>query len=116
MLMDSGYIQEQDVAYLNKQRQRKGEAPVEPLYTQEDVRSTLRHFISTDFSRTFSVANGVEVTFFPAGHILGAAHVQLDIQEAEHRAALAVGFPAATSAAAPARSCCRPNRCATPTW
>jgi metallo-beta-lactamase family protein len=82
MLMDSGYIQEQDVAYLNKQRQRKGEAPVKPLYTQEDVRSTLRHFISTDFCRTFSVANGVEVTFFPAGHILGAAHVQLDIQEA----------------------------------
>ena len=81
MLMDSGYIQEQDVTYLNKQRQRKGEAPVEPLYTQEDVRSTLRHFISTDFCRTFSVANGVEVTFFPAGHILGAAHVQLDIQE-----------------------------------
>ncbi|MFM7174366.1 MAG: MBL fold metallo-hydrolase RNA specificity domain-containing protein [Caldilinea sp.] len=34
------------------------------------------------FCRTFSVANGVEVTFFPAGHILGAAHVQLDIQEA----------------------------------
>ncbi len=35
MLMDSAHIQEADVEYVNKKRRRRGEAPIEPLYTQE---------------------------------------------------------------------------------
>ncbi|GIK74696.1 MAG: MBL fold hydrolase [Chloroflexota bacterium] len=82
MLMDSGHIHEQDVAYLNKQRQKRGEPPVEPLYTQLDARTSLQYFIGVGFHRPTLVADGVEVTFIPAGHILGAAFVQLDIREA----------------------------------
>lgn len=82
MLMDSGHIHEQDVAYLNKQRQKSGEPPVDPLYTQVDARRSLSHFISVGFHRPVLVADGVEVTFIPAGHILGAASVQVDIREA----------------------------------
>ncbi len=37
MLQDSGHVQEMDVQYVNKKRARKGEPPVEPLYTQEDA-------------------------------------------------------------------------------
>lgn len=81
MLMDSGHIHEQDVAYLNKKRMRRSEPPVDPLYTQADARSSLQQFISTGFHRPVLVADGVEVTFIPAGHILGAAMVQLDIRE-----------------------------------
>ena len=81
MLMDSGHIQEQDIAYLNKQRQRRNEPPVEPLYTQADARRSLEQFIGVGFHRAISVADGVDVTFIPAGHILGAASVQLDIRE-----------------------------------
>lgn len=82
MLMDSGHIHEQDVAYLNKQRARTHEPPVEPLYTQADARLTLEQFIGAGFHRAILVADGVEATFIPAGHILGAASVQLDIREA----------------------------------
>jgi metallo-beta-lactamase family protein len=81
MLMDSGHIHEQDVAYLNKKRRRSNEPPVDPLYTQADARSSLMQFISAGFHRPVLVAEGVEVTFIPAGHILGAAMVQLDIRE-----------------------------------
>jgi len=81
MLMDSGHIHEQDVAYLNKQRRKRNEPPVEPLYTQTDARASLKQFISVGFHRPVPVADGVEVTFVPAGHILGAAFVQLDIRE-----------------------------------
>lgn len=83
MLMDSGYIQEQDVRYLNKKKRRKGEPPVEPIYTRQDAQNSLAQFISVGLHRPVPVADGVEATFFDAGHILGAAFVQLDIHERE---------------------------------
>ncbi len=81
MLMDSGYIQEQDVYYLNKRKRREGEPEVEPIYTQEDARRSLTQFVSIGVHRPVSVADGVEVTFYNAGHILGAAFIRLDIRE-----------------------------------
>lgn len=81
MLMDSGYIMEKDVIYVNKRRKRKGEPPVEPIYTQDDVQQSFGQFIGVGLHRTVPIANGVELTFHNAGHILGAAFVQLDIHE-----------------------------------
>ncbi|MEZ4712923.1 MAG: MBL fold metallo-hydrolase [Caldilineaceae bacterium] len=81
MLMDSGHIQEQDVLYLNKKKRRKGEPPVEPIYTRQDAEKSFEYFISIGLHRTVSVTDGVDLTFFDAGHILGAAFVQLDIRE-----------------------------------
>jgi metallo-beta-lactamase family protein len=81
MLMDSGYIQEQDILYVNKKRARDGEPPLEPLYTQRDVQACLGQFIGIGFDRKVTVADGVDLTFVTAGHILGAASVQLDIRE-----------------------------------
>jgi metallo-beta-lactamase family protein len=81
MLMDSGHIQEQDVEYVNKKRARDGEPPIEPLYTQADVQTCLDQFVGVGFQRRITVADGVDVTFFEVGHILGAASVLLDIRE-----------------------------------
>ncbi len=81
MLLDSGHILESDVAFLNKQRARKGEGLLDPIYTQEDARIALAQFIGIGLHRKLSIANGVELTFYDAGHILGAAFVQLDIKE-----------------------------------
>ena len=44
MLLDSGHIQEQDAAYVNKKRAQRGEPPVEPIYTVEDAAMVAQHF------------------------------------------------------------------------
>ncbi len=81
MLEDSARIQEQDIAFLNKKRRRKGEPPLEPLYTVQDAQATLPYFISVPYWRPMIIAPGVKLTFYDAGHILGSAIVVLDIQE-----------------------------------
>lgn len=81
MLMDSGHIQESDIEYLNKKRQRNGEPPLAPLYTQEDARAAMQQFIGIAPHRTVPVADGVNLTLYDAGHILGSAFVILDILE-----------------------------------
>ncbi len=83
MLMDSGGIQEQDAEYVNKQRARKGEPPIEPIYTRADAQRCLGQFIAVGFDRPVHVADGVEVTFHQVGHILGAAWVSVEMREFE---------------------------------
>jgi metallo-beta-lactamase family protein len=85
MLRDSGHIHEEDAAYVNKKRARKGLPPVEPLYTEEDANQSLQHFVSVGYKRPLAVAPGVTLTFRDAGHILGSAIVVLDIEESSTR-------------------------------
>ncbi|NUQ36931.1 MAG: MBL fold metallo-hydrolase [Caldilineales bacterium] len=81
MLPDSARIQEQDVGYLNKKRKGPDEPPLAPLYTEEDATNALSFFVSLPYWRSLFIADGVRLTFFDAGHILGSAIVQLDIHE-----------------------------------
>jgi len=81
MLLDSGHIQEYDVAYVNKKRARKGEPPVEPIYTMEDAGHVAQYFQPVDYDETFSPVPGVTARLVDAGHILGSAAVVLDIDE-----------------------------------
>ncbi len=81
MLPDSAHIQEQDVAYVNKKRARKGLPPVEALYSKEDANASLQYFVGVSYDRGFEVTPGVRATFRDAGHILGSAITVLDIEE-----------------------------------
>jgi metallo-beta-lactamase family protein len=81
MLRDSAHIQEQDVAYVNKKRAKSGLPPVEPIYTRQDAVNSLNAFVGIGYHRTVPVADGVRLTFYDAGHILGSAIVVLDIEE-----------------------------------
>jgi metallo-beta-lactamase family protein len=81
MLRDSGHIHEEDAKYVNKKRARKGQPPVEPLYTVEDATESMRSFVTVGYDRPLPVAPGVSVTFHDAGHILGSAVVVLDVKE-----------------------------------
>jgi metallo-beta-lactamase family protein len=79
MLLDSGHIQEMDVAYVNKHRQQRGEPPVEPIYTQEDAANSLKYFQGIDYDEPYLLGPGITLTFYDAGHLLGSAIVVLDI-------------------------------------
>lgn len=81
MLQDSGHVQEMDVQYVNKKRARKGEPPVEPLYTQEDALLVKPLLRMVEYETPFQPIPGVMVTFREAGHILGSAGIMLDIEE-----------------------------------
>ncbi len=81
MLRDSGYIMEQDVAYLNRKRRRRHESPLEPIYTVQDAMDSLKYFVSISYERPIFIAPGVQLTFYDAGHILGSALCALDISE-----------------------------------
>ena len=92
MLMDSGHIQEQDVAYLNKKRRKRGEPPVDPIYTRQDAQESLSQFVGIGLHRKIIVADGVELTFYDAGHILGAAHVCLDVHNRDENRTVRLVF------------------------
>jgi len=80
MLRDAAAIQSSDARHLNKHRDR-GDDPIEPLYTDEDVVRAIEHMISIPYHTTVPVAPGVDVTFFDAGHVLGSAITALDFEE-----------------------------------
>lgn len=82
MLLDSAHVQEADVEYLNRKHAKKGEAPLEPLYTLSEAAQVGPHFEGVDYDQPFEVADGVVARFVDAGHILGSAAVVLDIEEA----------------------------------
>ena len=81
MLRDSGFIQEEDADDFNRKKRKKGEPPVEPIYTQEDVEETLKQFVGFNYQTTFEVSDGIEGRFADAGHILGSASCHLRCEE-----------------------------------
>ena len=81
MLLDSGHIQERDVEYVNKVRQRRGEPPVKPIYTQEDAARSLQYFQGIDYDQPHQLGPGITLTLYDAGHLLGSAIVVLDFEE-----------------------------------
>ena len=83
MLLDSAYIQEKDVMYVNKKRKRQGKNLFEPLYTKQDVVNAMQNFIGINYNREHEIVPGVKLTLVDAGHMLGSTHVILDIHDRE---------------------------------
>ncbi len=81
MLEDSGHIQEEDARFVNKKRAKKGEAPIEPLYTANDAILAAEQFRPVRYNDPFEPIPGVTATMIDAGHILGSAAICLDIKE-----------------------------------
>jgi metallo-beta-lactamase family protein len=81
MLRDSGHIQEDDIEYVNKKRARRGEPPVEPLYTIQDASQVSGQLRPVGYDQPFEPVEGVTARLVEAGHILGSAAVALLLQE-----------------------------------
>lgn len=85
MLEDSGYLNEKEVEWENRKRERKGLPLVEPLYTREEARAAHRQFRAIEYGKAETILPGVEVTLHDAGHILGSAIVSVTLTEGETR-------------------------------
>jgi metallo-beta-lactamase family protein len=59
MLRDSAHIQEADAEYATKKNSRRGEEPVEPLYTTEDAIEACKHYYPVKYDEAFSPIPGL---------------------------------------------------------
>ena len=78
VLPDSGRLLEEEAGYAN----RKGFSrhhPALALYTEDDAWSALDRLRPVAFGERFTPTPDVDVTFSPAGHILGSAVTRLQI-------------------------------------
>ena len=84
MLLDSGFIQEREAEFLNKRAKKKNkEANVQPLYTADDARLAIEHFVGMSYDHPFELFPGVVASFREAGHILGSSQIVLVIDDFE---------------------------------
>ena len=81
MLLDAAHIQVKDAEFLNRHAHGRSKAPVEPLYTPGDVERALTQFVSHRYEESFEPLPGVQVAFHEAGHIPGAASVEIRWKE-----------------------------------
>jgi metallo-beta-lactamase family protein len=76
MLLDSASLQEHDAERSNRKR-RPGQPKAMPLYTRMDVQGMLSLLRPLGYGQRTTIADGVEIAFRDAGHILGSSIVEL---------------------------------------
>ncbi|MEQ8494497.1 MAG: MBL fold metallo-hydrolase, partial [Gammaproteobacteria bacterium] len=81
MLRDAAFIAEKDAEWENRKRERKGLAPIAPLYDRRDAERAMTHFHGLDYDVFTEILPGVTLCLRDAGHILGSAIVELTLVE-----------------------------------
>jgi metallo-beta-lactamase family protein len=80
VLRDSAKLQVEDQSYAVKKGYSRHANP-QPLYDEADAEGAISLFRTVDFHTPVDIIRGVTATFRPAGHILGAATVEVDFYE-----------------------------------
>ena len=87
MLTDSARVQEEDFRYLKKigrrmeGRNRRDASPFRgPLYTEREALRAMGKFRPLHYGQRFQVAHDVTLTFYDAGHILGASVILIEVR------------------------------------
>ena len=83
MLPDSGHIQEMEIEWKNRKRQRRGEKPLPPLYTAEDAARSLEVFVPVKYDQIIEITPEIHVRFNDAGHMLGSSIIEVWAKEGE---------------------------------
>lgn len=81
MLEDAAYLNEKEAERYNRYHAERGKPRLEPLFDQDDVYTTERHFHPLDYGQSVEILPGVTLTLHDAGHILGSAIVELVLEE-----------------------------------
>ncbi|MDP3239534.1 MAG: MBL fold metallo-hydrolase, partial [Reyranella sp.] len=84
LLPDAGAIQENDVERLNRRNARRAEPEVVPIYTRADAEASLPFIDAQPYDRWFEPLPGVRARMRNAGHILGSAFIEIEV-DAEPR-------------------------------
>ena len=81
MLPDSGGIQEHEVDQLNRRFEHRGRQLVQPIYTAADARDCMKLFSKVRYGDWIPVATGLRARWWDAGHILGSASIEVEIDQ-----------------------------------
>lgn len=79
LLKDSAFINEKEVQWENRRRERKGKTLIEPLYTQDDAQLAMRQFKPLAYGTHRKILPGISVRLSDAGHIIGSAIVEVEL-------------------------------------
>jgi metallo-beta-lactamase family protein len=80
LLKDAAHLQEEDASYLNRKGLTK-HTPALPLFDTNDVEAALRLFAPVPLGETRHLSGAFSFSFRDAGHLLGAASVELRASE-----------------------------------
>jgi metallo-beta-lactamase family protein len=78
LLKDAAHLQKEDAGYLNRKGLTKHK-PALPLFDDADVAACLERFVALPFGEERRVNDSFRFTYRAAGHLLGAASVDLHI-------------------------------------
>ena len=81
MLKDCAHIQESEAEWKNRKAKRAGRPQEPPLYTMADAEGVLKHFVPCSYNEIIRLADGVEIRFTDAGHLLGSAFIEVWLTE-----------------------------------
>jgi metallo-beta-lactamase family protein len=81
LLKDSAFIQEADIAYVNKRKMAKGLPPISPLYTIADANNVFPLFEKVPYGKHYKLDDDISFHYTDTGHILGSAAVHITIKE-----------------------------------
>ncbi|MHC4159061.1 MAG: MBL fold metallo-hydrolase, partial [Planctomycetota bacterium] len=83
ILLDSAKIQQEDAERKRKRHERegrKGPYPELPLYTIADAEACLPLFSPVPYRQAIALGDGLEATFYDAGHVLGSSIIRVKVR------------------------------------
>ena len=81
MWPDSGHIHESEVRTLNRRQEQRGKPTVEPIYTAADGDAAIARLAVVGYDDWFTPGAGVRVRYWNAGHILGSASIEIEVDD-----------------------------------
>jgi len=81
LLLDSAQIHENDIKFINKFRLKEGRKLLKPIYTVKEAEKCLKHFKKVPFHADFNLNDEISFRFTEAGHIIGAACINITAKE-----------------------------------
>ena len=85
LLKDSASLNQKKINDLNNSKKKKVRDKQsqlqKDLFLDKQVRESMDSVVAIQFGRKFRLTDNCSVTFLPAGHLLGAAHIVVDVHE-----------------------------------
>ncbi|RRB07345.1 MBL fold metallo-hydrolase RNA specificity domain-containing protein [Larkinella rosea] len=85
LLQDAALLNMRRLAEMGKSKKQKVRKKLaglkKDMFLEKQVRESMENVVPIQYNRKFKLGDDVDVTFIPAGHLLGAAHIVINVYE-----------------------------------